>query len=189
MVLHTNFPGSPLVVIKNPEDQTIPDQTLNEAAIFVASYSQAWKENWGVADVFYVGPSQVSKNPPSGEYLPKGSFMIEGKKNFIRNAKTELAVGLKFIKMETNQDEYDYVFYPKILAGPKEPIKKQTDLNILISPSTSGLTKGKLAKKIKHTFLEISEKDKNKWIKLLSLDDVILALPNGFSKIADIKLY
>mgnify|MGYP006278636655 CR=1 FL=1 len=184
VVLHTNFPGSPLVVIKNSENQSIPENTLQEASIFVVSYSQAWKENWGLADVFYVNPDQVSKNPPSGEYLPKGSFMIEGKKSFIRNAKTELAIGLKFIKMNTNAEEYEYVHYPKVLAGPKKPIKEQANLHLIISPSSSGLTKGKLAKKIKHRFLENSKKEWDKWIKLLSLDDLILALPNGFSIIA-----
>ena len=189
IVLHTDFPGSPLVVIKNPEDQSIPKLTLEEAAVFVASYSQAWKENWGVADVFYVDPDQVTKNPPSGEYLPKGSFMIEGKKSFIRNAKTELAIGLKFIKMETNAEEYDHVFYPKVLAGPREPIKEQSEFNLNIIPSDSGLSKGKLAKKIKHRFLEISNKEQNKWIELLSLDDLILALPNGYSKIENKSPY
>ncbi|TFF98868.1 MAG: fibronectin-binding domain-containing protein [Promethearchaeota archaeon] len=183
MVLHTDFPGSPLVVIKNPEDRTIPDQTLNQAAVFVASYSQAWKENWGVADVFYVKPNQVSKNPPSGEFLPKGSFMIEGKKSFIRNAKTELSIGLKFIKMKSNAEEYDHILYPKVIGGPIKPIREQTKLNIMISPSSSGLTKGKLAKKIKNKFLKNSNKEQNKWIELLSLDDLILVLPNGFSKI------
>ena len=82
LVFHTDFPGSPLTLIKNPENQEIPEETIREAAKFVASFSRAWKENWGVADVFYVTSSQVSKSPPPGEYLPKGSFMITGKKNF-----------------------------------------------------------------------------------------------------------
>ncbi len=184
LVLHTDFPGSPLVLIKNQENQQIPEQTIKESAVFVASYSQAWKENWGVADVFYVNPDQVSKNPPSGEYLPKGSFMIEGKKNFIRKVKTELAIGLKFIKMQSNSEDYEYIYYPKIVAGPKEPIDEQTNLNVLIYPSSSGLSKGKLAKKLKQIFFKTSSEKKDKWIDLLSLDDIILALPNGFSKIA-----
>jgi predicted ribosome quality control (RQC) complex YloA/Tae2 family protein len=183
LVLHTTFPGSPLVVIKNPEKREISEQTLNEAADFVASYSQAWKENWGVADVFYVDPEQVSKNPPSGEFLPKGSFMIEGKKNFIRNAKTNLAVGLKFIKREVNNKEYDRVLYPKPIAGPLYPIKDQADLYLELTPSLNGLSKGKLAKKILNLFLKKSDTHLDKWIKLLSLDEIILLLPNGLSKI------
>jgi len=76
--------------------------TIKEAADFVASYSRAWKETWGIVDVFYVKPSQVSKSPPSGEYLPKGSFIISGKKNFIKNAKTELAIALELIHIDIN---------------------------------------------------------------------------------------
>ncbi|MBD3193785.1 MAG: DUF814 domain-containing protein [Candidatus Lokiarchaeota archaeon] len=181
IVLHTKFPGSPLSIIKNPKKEKIPEKTLKEAADFVASYSIAWKENWGVADIFYVNPEQVSKSPPHGEYLQKGSFMIEGKKNFIKNAKTELAVGLKFIKMETNVEDYDFVYYPNIIAGPISAIKNMSDLYIRIIPSRSGDSKGELAKKIKNQFIYKSSDDFKKWVELLSLDDIILKLPNGFS--------
>jgi predicted ribosome quality control (RQC) complex YloA/Tae2 family protein len=183
IVFHTTFPGSPLVVIKNPERKDIPEKTLNEAADFVASYSQAWKENWGVVDVFYVDPDQVSKTPPSGEYLPKGSFMIQGKKNFIRNAKTELAIGLKLIKIESESKEYDHILYPKILAGPENPIIEQSEIYIKIFPYPNGLSKGNLAKEILSTFLKQTSKSIDKWVSLLSLDDIILMLPSGLSKI------
>ncbi|MFW9970495.1 MAG: ribosome rescue protein RqcH, partial [Candidatus Odinarchaeota archaeon] len=53
LIFHTNFPGSPLAVIKNPHNQKIPSKTIDETSIFVASYSRAWKEEWGVVDVFY----------------------------------------------------------------------------------------------------------------------------------------
>ena len=65
-------------------DSTKPEKTIQETAEFVASYSKAWKEIWGYADVFYVNADQVSKSPPAGEYLPKGSFMILGKKKFLK---------------------------------------------------------------------------------------------------------
>jgi len=69
LVFHTNFSGSPLGVIKNPDNKEITPEAINETAEFVASYSQAWKENWGVVDIFYVEPTQITKTPPSGEYL------------------------------------------------------------------------------------------------------------------------
>ena len=46
-------------------------------------------------DVFWVYGNQVSKSPPAGEYLPKGSFMIYGKKNYIKAVKLNLAIGFK----------------------------------------------------------------------------------------------
>jgi hypothetical protein len=38
---------------------------------------------------------QVSKTAPSGEYLPTGSFMIRGKKNFL--PPHPLVMGLSFL--------------------------------------------------------------------------------------------
>ena len=186
LVFHTNFPGSPLTIIKNQENKEIPQTTIKETADFVASYSRAWKENWGVVDVFYVKPNQISKNPPSGEYLQKGSFIISGKKNIIKNAKTELAIGLKFNELESNSNIEDKIFYPKIICGPVLVIKKQTNTSITLIPSkSSGLTKGKLAKKIKSYYLQNVNKELKKWANLLSIDEIILYLPSGSSKFKD----
>ncbi len=181
LAFHTDFPGSPLIVIKNPENKIFPERTILEAADFVASFSRAWKENWGVVDVFYVLPSQVSRSPPSGEYLPKGSFIITGKKKFVKNAKTELAIGLELVEIEINSGASIKKYYPKILSGPKNAIMEQSDNTIIIKPSKTGLSKGKLAKEIRNYFLKNSEKSMKKWIKLLSIDEIILNLPTGSS--------
>ncbi|MBD3342758.1 MAG: DUF814 domain-containing protein [Candidatus Lokiarchaeota archaeon] len=187
LVFHTNFPGSPLVIIKNPENETIPEQTIIETATFTASYSQAWKESWGIADVFYVTPDQVSKSPPTGEFLPRGSFMISGKKNILRKVKTELAVGLIFIEREANNREINKIFYPKIICGPTKAISNQCDSSILkISPSKSGLSVGKLAKKIKSFYVNDYDSEMKNWVDLLSLDDIILVLPPGNSNLKQI---
>ena len=179
---HTNFPGSPLVVIKNPENQEITPIALEETAIFVASFSRAWKENWGVVDVFYVKPDQISKSPPSGEFLSKGSFIISGKKNFIKNVKTELAIGLIFVELESKTREDRKAFYPKLMVGPNSAIQTLTNISIRIAPSkSSGLTKGKLAKGIKTYFIKYVNEELRMWVKLLSLDMILLYLPSGFS--------
>jgi len=181
LVFHTTFPGSPLTILKNPEAKDIPDRSIQETAIFVASYSQAWKENWKVADIFYVEPNQVSKTPPAGEFLPKGSFMIEGQKNFIKNVKTELRLGINFIEQEPINEEYDLIKYPKVLCGPPEPIKDRAKKSIMILPSRSGFTKGELANKIKSFYINSAKDEEKQWYKLLSLDEIILRLPNGLS--------
>jgi predicted ribosome quality control (RQC) complex YloA/Tae2 family protein len=186
IVLHTNFPGSPLMVIKNPKNDVVPENTILEAAEFVASFSRAWKENWGVIDVFYVKSDQVSKTPPSGEFLPKGSFIISGKKNIIQNSKTELALALKFIKTSEDKGNVKEILYPKIVIGPISAIKAHHDSYITIRPSkSSGLGKGKIAKKIKKYFLNRSDGENSKWINILSLDDIINILPTGDSKIEE----
>ncbi|MFX1448582.1 MAG: ribosome rescue protein RqcH, partial [Promethearchaeota archaeon] len=128
LIFHTNFPGSPLAVIKNPENKEIPNSSIKETADFVASYSIAWKENWGVVDVFYVLPDQVSKTPPSGEFLPKGSFMISGKKNLIKDAKTELALDLEFLEIKNESDPESQLLYPQILCGPTNAFRNARNL-------------------------------------------------------------
>ena len=183
LVFHTSIPGSPLTIVKNPEKKEIPKSTIDEAATFVASYSRAWKENWGVVDVFFVSPAQISKSPPSGEFLPKGSFMISGKKNIIKNARTELALGLELLEMENNREDGTKILYPKLIYGPKTAVVKQVSEMIIIAPLKTGLTKGKIAKKIKNYYINNSEKDLKKWINLLSLDDINLCLPTGNSEI------
>ncbi|MEJ2250805.1 MAG: ribosome rescue protein RqcH [Candidatus Lokiarchaeota archaeon] len=181
LIFHTTFPGSPLTILKNPDEKEIPKSSIEETAIFVASYSQAWKENWRVADIFYVSPEQVSKTPPSGEFLPKGSFMIEGQKNFIKNTKTELRLGIKFLEQEPINQDYDLIKYPQILCGPSKPIDDQTEKSVIILPSKSGYSKGELAKKIKSYFIKTAKDEEKPWFKIISTDEIILRLPNGLS--------
>ena len=181
LVFHTNYPGSPLAVIKNPNIKDVPETTLKETADFVASYSSAWKEDWGYIDVFFVNPDQVSKTPPSGEYLPKGSFMISGRKNIIKDAKTELAVGLELI--ESNDELEKTVYHLKIICGPPNAIKNKLEHYLTIKPSKSGVSKGKLAKKIKEKMVQHYDEPIKKWIKLLNEDELLLYLPAGKSKI------
>ncbi|MFX1280626.1 MAG: ribosome rescue protein RqcH [Promethearchaeota archaeon] len=184
LVFHTNFPGSSLVVIKNPDNREITTKTINETAEFVASFSRAWKENWGVVDIFYVEPSQISKTPPSGEFLQKGSFIISGKKNIIRNVKTELTIGLFFVELNGASRTEEQILFPQIISGPGIAIKKQTKYTIRIVPSkSSNLTAGKIAKEIKSHYLKMVNKDLKKWVEMLSIDDIILFLPSGSSTI------
>lgn len=181
LVFHTNIPGSPLVIVKNPENKEIPELTINEAAIFVGSFSNAWREDWGYIDVWYVNPNQVSKNPPTGEYLSKGSFMISGKKNVIKNAKTELGIGLEIEESKTDTVGDERVIFLKVLCAPLSAIKTQVSHLIKIKPSKDGLSKGKLAKEIKSILIKHSDDLSKKWIKLLKEDEIILSLPSGTS--------
>ncbi|MFX1503721.1 MAG: NFACT RNA binding domain-containing protein, partial [Promethearchaeota archaeon] len=183
LVFHTNFAGSPLVVVKNAESKNIPTNTIKEVADFVASFSRAWKEAWGVVDIYYIRPDQISRSPPSGESLPKGSFMISGKKNFIKNAKTELAIGLKIIELKEDFTSNRKKYYPKVISGPKNAIIKQTENIITIIPSKSGgFTKGQLAKEIKSYFIRNIDGYLKIWVKLLSIDEILLYLPSGNSE-------
>ena len=93
---HADIHGAPSCVIKSKgiTDEKIPisEKTLEEACAFAASYSRAWNQ-FGEAQAYWVLPEQVSKTPESGEYVPKGAFIIRGKRNYHRS-KLEIAVGL-----------------------------------------------------------------------------------------------
>jgi len=183
LVLHSEIRGSPLTVIKNPENKEIPLVTINEASIFVGCYSRAWKEGYKITDIFYVLPKQVSKTPPSGEFLPKGSFIISGKKNFIQKVKLILAIGIIFEKIKDDLNPELIHFYPKIISGPESSIKKQTEIYKLLIPEKGGKSSGSIAKKLKNLFLKKVDNDLKKWVNILSLDDIILLIPAGNSEI------
>ncbi len=92
LVFHADIHGSPFGIIKT-EGKKVGEISLQEAAQFVASYSKAWKQGLSSVEVYWVYPDQVSKKSPAGEYLPKGSFMIYGNKNYVR-VKLEVAIGV-----------------------------------------------------------------------------------------------
>jgi len=90
--LHADIHGAPATVLKTGGRQPGEADVL-EAAQFAACYSSAWRAGLYVVDVFWVPGSQVSKKPPSGEYLGVGGFMVYGKRNYVRGVRLELLVG------------------------------------------------------------------------------------------------
>jgi predicted ribosome quality control (RQC) complex YloA/Tae2 family protein len=92
LFFHVDMPGGAVVVLK--AEGEIDQRSIEQAAIAAASFSRAWKEGLSYADVYYVKGEQVSKHAPPGMYLPKGSFYITGKRNYLR-AKLELSVGIQ----------------------------------------------------------------------------------------------
>jgi hypothetical protein len=83
-------------------------------------------------------PSQVSKTPPSGEFLPKGAFVIRGKRNYKR-CKIEAAIGEVFL---------DGV--RKIMAGSTPSVKARSKRYIIIQPGKTN--KNVFAKMLAKTF-------------------------------------
>lgn len=157
LYLHADFEGAPHVVVKN-EGGEIPDSTIEEAAIFAGIHSRAWKKGIGNADVYYVEPNQVSKETPAGEYLPKGSYMIKGERNY-QTVPLEAAVGLlewKDFKVPT--------------CGPLSAIKANS--NVLIEIKPDGTKKSDLVHEIKKE-LEIETEAE------IDLNELMGILPPG----------
>jgi predicted ribosome quality control (RQC) complex YloA/Tae2 family protein len=150
LVFHTELPGSPFFVIKS-EGKNPGEETKNETAIATASYSKAWKLGMTFSEVFMVKPDQLSKDIS----LPKGSFMIKGKKTQFTSV-LEIAIGL----LDSG----------KVIGGPVESVKSQCKEFAVIKQGkekASDLAK-QIAKK-----LGIRNKQ----------DDIIRFIPSGTSNI------
>ncbi|MDR0470136.1 MAG: NFACT RNA binding domain-containing protein, partial [Nitrososphaerota archaeon] len=121
IVFHAEITGSPFVVIKT-EGKPITEQALKEAAEYAASFSRAWRENAGSADVYWVKVDQLSKSGPSGESIPHGAFFVVGKRNWYRNTPLKIAIGLIL------DDETSFV------GGPIDSVKAKTKTYIVLLP-------------------------------------------------------
>ncbi len=94
LVVHTDDPGSPFVLIKGGAKLTEEKASAACAAAgqLCAAYSRAWKRGSSVSDAFWVTAEQVSKTANAGEYIGRGAFMIRGEKRPI-SAKVAIALG------------------------------------------------------------------------------------------------
>lgn len=88
LFFHADIAGGSVVILKDGEHAS--EQDKKEAAQWAACYSKAWKLGYTSLDVYAVGKEQVSKTPPSGEYLAKGSFAISGKRMWFRSTPLQL---------------------------------------------------------------------------------------------------
>jgi predicted ribosome quality control (RQC) complex YloA/Tae2 family protein len=147
-VFHAEITGSPFVVIK-AEGKPISDQALREAGDFAASYSRAWRENLGTADVYWVKVDQLSKSGPSGESVPHGAFFVVGKRNWMRNVPLRVAVGI-IVGEETS-----------FVGGPVDAVKAKTKAYIVILPGDT-LGKDLLKQILKSLMLKLSREQREK---------------------------
>ncbi|MCX8170727.1 MAG: ribosome rescue protein RqcH [Candidatus Bathyarchaeota archaeon] len=169
IVFHADIAGSPFTIVKT-KGRMPTEITINEAAQFTASYSRAWREKISAVDVYWVKPEQVSKSPPSGEYLPRGSFMIYGAKNYVRNVPLEVSIGVR-------DDEL------KVIGGPTSAIAKQTNCYVKIFPGD--VPSGKLAKEIRRALAEMAPPEKREEILKIPLEDIQAFIPLGLGKMVE----
>jgi len=118
--------------------------TIVGLALSCSSEKKSEQELFAEAQAYWVLPEQVSKTPQSGEFVPKGAFIIRGKRNYY-SCKLELAVG----KIEIDG------FY-KIMCGPIDSVKSQTDKYVVIQPGD--IKKIDIANRIANLFGEPVDK-------------------------------
>ena len=117
-VFHADLFGSPFFILKGGAGQT--EEESRQVAQATVAFSSAWKTGLGSADAYWVAPDQVDSAAPSGEYLPRGSFVIRGKKNFISRMIVEVAVGL-------DQEG-------RVMAGPEDSVRKRCPHYVVLRP-------------------------------------------------------
>ena len=166
-VFHADIYGSPFFILKYDKEDIRPT-SLNEVAHATVCFSRAWRESMYGLNAYWVEPKQVKKAAPSGQFLAKGAFVIDGQRNFVNISTLRLAVGL--VKQNT-----DYL----ISCGPPEAIKKNSICYVIIEPGGSQMVDS--AKKIKLEFLKMKEDV----VKSLSIDEFVRVLPAGESHVLE----
>lgn len=169
VIFHADVHGAPFFVIKNPEGVSIPESTMKETASAAASYSSAWKNGLGSCDVYYVNPEQVSKTAGSGEYMPKGGFMVRGEKKWFRN--TELKVAIGFVI----GDEVS------VVGGPVESIASKTKHYVELG--VGSLKSKELAMEVRSHILRGTGREEGQKIKKASLEDIQRFIPAGGGRV------
>ncbi len=166
-VFHAEIFGSPFFVLKDAPEN-IPFDTLNEVASATVCFSRAWREAMYGMNAYWINPDQVKKAAPSGQFLSRGSFVLEGHKNFIKAPTLRLAVGILY------HDER-YV----IMCGPPEAVKKICICYAVIEPGSNDMTE--TAKRLRIEFIRLQEDI----AKQFDIDDFVRALPAGESHITE----
>ena len=129
IVFHSDITGAPFVLVK-AENKQPTEQVMHQAAEFAAAYSRGWREGFASIDVYWIKPEQLTKTPPSVEYVPHGAFIVTGKRNWMRNISLTTAIGI------TVMEDGDIEF----VGGPTEAVKSKTKALVILAP---GDNKGK----------------------------------------------
>ena len=168
-VFHGDIFGSPFFILKDAENAS--DISMNEIAHATICFSRAWREGMYGVSAYWVNPEQVKKSAPSGEFLPKGSFTIEGQRNFIKSDTLRLAVGI------IPQDDGH-----ALTSGPPEAIKKYSICYAIIEPHGAEMVD--TAKKIRIEFSKLEEEI----TRAITIDEFVRAMPAGKSQIIKVAL-
>ena len=158
---HTQASGAPVVIAKCNEE--LSDRSLRAIAQFAVSYSSLWKYGFYEGECYFVKGEQVSKRPPSGEYIAKGSFIVRGKRRYLK-APLGLCIGI-----ENNNN--------RLVAVP-ELEKDRLGLFVELAPDNE-LDKNSLANMIVEFFNAQGKGE----AEMVTHDEVLSLLPPGKSRI------
>ncbi len=149
---HADFHGAPSVVVKD-QGVGVSEEALEQGCALAAVYSRAWSSGRASADAYWVLPEQVSKTPQSGEFVPKGAFIVRGRRNYVKDIPMRAAVGLV-------EHEGDVM----VMGGPVECVSSRSGTWLELVPSKD--KKEATAKRVAR-------------LLGVELDEVVVAMPPG----------
>ncbi|MBQ7700902.1 MAG: DUF814 domain-containing protein, partial [Candidatus Methanomethylophilaceae archaeon] len=142
---HADLHGAPSTILKKGRDA--PDTDLREACLFALAQSKGWVAALSDGSAYWVFTDQVSKTPQAGEFVPRGAFIIRGKRNYEYHLNMELAVG-----------EIMYENTRKVMCAPLESMKALSNKYFVIHPGRgkAGKTAALMAKELQVPEEEVS---------------------------------
>ena len=164
-VFHAEISGSPFFLLK--DDGTATPASLTQVAHATVCFSKIWKESMYGSNAYWVNPEQIKKGAPSGQFMAKGSFIIEGKRNFVKISTLKLCVAII---------EHDGGYL--LTCGPPN-LKDNCLCFAIIEPTGSEMVE--VAKKIRLNFISSNEEI----AKSFSVDDYVRVMPAGKSRIVE----
>ena len=164
-VFHAEISGSPFFLLK--DDGTATPASLTQVAHATVCFSKIWKESMYGSNAYWVNPEQIKKGAPSGQFMAKGSFIIEGKRNFVKISTLKLCVAII---------EHDGGYL--LTCGPPN-LKDNCLCFAIIEPTGSEMVE--VAKKIRLNFISSNEEI----AKSFSVDDYVRVMPAGKSRMVE----
>ncbi|MDI6856359.1 MAG: ribosome rescue protein RqcH [Candidatus Thermoplasmatota archaeon] len=154
--VHAEVHGAPSVVVRGRSDTA-----LKEACEFALLHSKAWSSKLASGDAYWVLAHQVSKSAKAGEYVPKGAFVITGKKNYFRNLNVSAGIGL--IKIDGIDN---------VMCAPAATTQKKCTSYVIFEPGV--VDKQEFAKKVAKAFN-------------IDIEKIMRILPPGSVKVLECK--
>lgn len=166
LFFHTQAEGAPVVIAKTG-GKDVSEADLKAIAQFAASYSTLWRYGFYEGECYCVTGEQVSKTPPAGEYIKKGSFVVRGKRKYFK-----AALGL-CIGIEGN----------RLVVRP-EMQKEKLAIRVELEPG-GDMEKSELAKELVKFFIECvkSNTELCEQIAMQGHERIMGFLPSGKSRL------
>ena len=155
---HADLHGAPSTVVK--EGSKAGEATLREACEFALLYSKAWSAGIASGSAYWVLPEQVSKQAESGEFLPRGAFVIRGKRNYLHDLPVRMGLGQ--VEIEGNR---------KIMGGAVSAVAARSTKYVVLLPGKED--RERVAKRLATAFA-------------VPIEEIVRVMPTGGFQTAEV---